>query len=631
MESTRRSDIDALRAISVVSIIIFHLDKKFFPLGYLGVDIFFIISGFLISKIILRQFNNKNFSFMNFYLRRAKRILPALLFLFFVILCVSPLILLISDLKYLVLSLLSALFFVSNIYFWNTGGYFGTEDALKPLLHTWSLSIEEQFYLFFPLIFILILKYFSKTNIRLLIVFFITIFSFFLNIFFIEKGHHEVNFFLLPMRIWQFGIGVLAAFFIHFNFNEIKYKNLILNTAFFLIFLNFIYIIPGLPQATLLSIGCFLILVLQVGKESILYKFINLKIITTSGLISYSLYLWHWPIISFLKYSNFFKLEIIYIIVLFFTIYLISFFSWKYIERPFLNNKINYKKYTLITLVVIFLTSTSYIILKSNNFPSRFEDYPNNLSNAVGSTYHCSLFEYINFGDTYACSINKSVKSKPEVILFGNSHASMYGWGLKEILVEEKKRGLNVYLSDCLPTIDKNKNYKCLIKARKYFNAIVDKQEIKKIIIGLTWDTLNFIDENNVSYSGVEIRNQSIENLINQLKKNNKEVYLIGPIITPGYDLASLVSRDLAYINTNKENNTYKLSIPLKEFENKYLSDIFYFKKKLDDKLLLPHELLCDDDKCVFADKLGSNFSDSNHLSKYASTKMKKLFINLFK
>ena len=149
MEKFRRNEIDFLRAISVIAVIIFHLNKEFFPLGYLGVDLFFVISGYLITRNILKDYKDKKFSFKIFYLKRIRRILPALLVVLLVTTIASTFILLVADINKFSESMLASLGFVANFYFWITGGYFSTSDELKPLLHLWSSSVEEQFYLFF--------------------------------------------------------------------------------------------------------------------------------------------------------------------------------------------------------------------------------------------------------------------------------------------------------------------------------------------------------------------------------------------------------------------------------------------------------------------------------------------------
>ena len=154
MTNARRADIDTLRAISVISVIIFHLEQSYFPNGYLGVDIFFVISGYVITKSIIKDFSKDKFNFLEFYYKRIKRILPVFLIVLSSTFLFSLFIFLIADLNRFLESLLSSLGFVSNFYFWITGGYFSTNDQLKPLLHIWSLSVEEQFYLFFLFFFI---------------------------------------------------------------------------------------------------------------------------------------------------------------------------------------------------------------------------------------------------------------------------------------------------------------------------------------------------------------------------------------------------------------------------------------------------------------------------------------------
>ncbi len=624
MDSSRRNEIDFLRAISVLSVIIFHIDKQIFPLGYLGVDLFFVISGYLITKNIIKSYQNNNFSFIKFYLKRVRRILPALLIVLLFTLIAAVVILLVADLKKLSESIITSLLFVSNFYFWITGGYFSTSDELKPLLHLWSLSVEEQFYLFFPIFLILIFKIFKDLKIRLLSLFIVIVISYWINIIFISKGHYDPIFFLFPARVWQFGLGGFLAFFPNLRVKNTYLDSLYLILAFGLIIINFCTTLKGLPAGTLLSIGTVMILFKLQNENNILFKFINLKFFIFLGLISYSLYLWHWPIISFIKYISIGKISFSYILVAIFLTFSLSTISWKYIEQPFIKSLPTKKVLINITAIYFLITALSLIILNSKNFPSRYDKFPNNLANAVGSTYHCSLSEYRKYGHSYACIINNKIKKKPEIILFGNSHAHMYGWGLKEILIERSEQGLTIPLNSCLPFVDLNISQDCMPKVRSYVNSILNDQNIKTVIIGLTWYVDDLIDSNGkkINDYNYSARIEAMNKLILSLNKKGKKVYLLGPIETPQKEFASILSRKIAFQNIQN----YNLSVPKENFISKYQIPLEYFSKNLGKNFLLPHKILCDSQNCNFADKQGSYFSDTNHLSFYGSLKMKPLF-----
>ena len=626
MNKSRRIDIDVLRAISVVSVIIFHLDKNLFPLGYLGVDIFFVISGYLITKIIIKDLENKKFSFKNFYLRRIRRILPAFLVVLFATILFAFFILLTSDFKVFIESMLASLGFFPNIYFWITGGYFGTNDELKPLLHLWSLGVEEQFYLFFPIIFFLIFQKFSKLKNKVFSILLITFISYFINIFFINKGHLDPNFFLFPTRTWQFGLGVIAALLPLLKLKNKLYNSFTVYFACILIIINFCLIIPNLPHATLISVGAAMLLYTKINQNSYLFKLINLKILIFTGLISYSLYLWHWPIISLIKYVNINPLNFSHILISVILTFSLAIFTWRFIEQPFLNKKKSKEIFKFVLFSYLFLISISLIILFNKNLPSRYEQLPNKLAEAVGSTYHCSILDYRKFGDSYACVINNAVKTKPEVVLFGNSHAHMYGWGLKEALIKKGKKGLTIPLNSCLPTIDKNLSKLCLEKSKKYFNEIISDKKIKTIIIGLTWSSVNLMDKDGNKHSNFRKRDESLVYLIKELKKNDKNVFLIGPIEIPNFKLSSIASRELAF----KKHTARAFSVPKNNFNDKFKPSIDFFRKELGKNFLETYKSLCDLKNCYFVDNLGSNFSDSNHLGNYGSKKMEKYFLEIF-
>ena len=221
-----RPEIDGLRALAVTAVVFYHFWPTTFNYGYLGVDVFFVISGFLITLYIYETASLGKFSLKVFYQRRIRRILPVTLVVLFATSMVAPLILIGIDYERFIKSLIASLTFTSNIYFWRDGGYFGQADSLKPLLHIWSLSIEEQFYLFFPVTFLFILKIHKSIKVRLFVVGILSLASLAVYFYMLRIGGSNPAFFLMPFRVWEFGAGSIAAL-IYFKFKNrsCKYFN----------------------------------------------------------------------------------------------------------------------------------------------------------------------------------------------------------------------------------------------------------------------------------------------------------------------------------------------------------------------------------------------------------------------
>lgn len=308
-------------------------------------------------------------------------------------------------------------------------------------------------------------------------------------------------------------------------------------------------------------------------------------------------------------------------------IFLLACLSWKFVEQPFQFNYSNKKVIVFVVAGYISLLLASSIILQSNNFPSRYAKFPNVLAKSIGSTYNCSRFEYIKFGDTYACLLNPNDSDTEKDVLFGNSHAYMYGWPFKKYLISTNQQGLIVQLSSCLPFIDKNISKKCLNKSRTYYKEIIRDKSIKNVILGFTWHS-NVVDEKGkiLEDEDFKVRKNSINFLIESLKKNDKNVYLIGPIEIPNLTFSpEKISREIVF----KKKENIQLLNPRSDFNKKYKTIIDYYNTKLGKNFLQPHQEICDDKNCYFADNKGSYFSDSNHLGKYGSMKMIKLFENI--
>ena len=246
LKTEYRTEIDGLRALGILGVLAYHLEifideKQLLPGGFLGVDIFFVVSGYLITSLLYEEYKNKgNFSLLNFYFRRAKRLLPALIIVILFTSLLSYFYFFPSEYSYYLKSVTSSLFFVSNIFFHFSGQSYGENIVSeKPLLHTWSLGVEEQFYIFFPLFLLFVLKYFEKYKIFLLS---IVIFSSLVFSLKISSTHPSFNFYFLTSRIWELLVGAIIVFwkdkikfFESLNKNIISLFGLIL--IFFFVFL----------------------------------------------------------------------------------------------------------------------------------------------------------------------------------------------------------------------------------------------------------------------------------------------------------------------------------------------------------------------------------------------------------
>ncbi len=333
MKNSYRPEIDGLRALAVLSVIFFHAGIKLFKGGFVGVDIFFVISGYLITTIILKDIKKEKFSIAYFYQRRVRRILPALIITIalsmpFALIFLPP-----SDLQNYSKSIVSSLTFWSNFQFSSEVGYFETPGEYKPLLHTWSLSIEEQFYILYPIFFIFFFKLKKKFfNLLIIIILFLSLafaqWSGNLNLqypfidedllFYSQSLWSE---FMMPFgRIWELALGGVCAFLINSNKNyfqvdQIKNnKALVFNTysfvGIFLVLFSFFYLSKNFPYPSFYSliptIGTAL-LILFSHKNTFVQKILSYKSLVLLGLISYSAYLFHYSVFSFIKYTSYMK------------------------------------------------------------------------------------------------------------------------------------------------------------------------------------------------------------------------------------------------------------------------------------------------------------------------------------
>jgi len=418
-----RAEIDGLRALAVLPVILFHAGFESFGGGFVGVDVFFVISGYLITTIIISEMAKGNFSIVNFYERRARRILPALFFVIAVSLPFAWFWLGPSDLKDFGQSLVAVSTFSSNILFWRESGYFDTVAELKPLLHTWSLAVEEQYYVIFPIFLMLTWRLGVKWVVTLLAIVFL------LSLSLAQWGAYNNSFaafFLLPTRGWELLVGVFAAFYLKYNTHL---KSQPLNQ--FLSFLGFSMIaysiivfdkttpFPGL-YALIPTLGTGLLILCAVPKTFI-HSLLNIKFIVGIGLISYSAYLWHQPLLAFARHRLLGEVPDLLLIILCFTSLVIAWFSWHFIEKPFRHKSILKRKFIFVfsSLGISFLLLTGFWLNVSNGGLIYYApDKQKVLSNFINANDYTER----QHREITLKKFNKT-NNKKDILIIGDSHS----------------------------------------------------------------------------------------------------------------------------------------------------------------------------------------------------------------
>ena len=433
-----RAEIDGLRALAVLPVILFHAGFEWFSGGFVGVDVFFVISGYLITTIIISEMAEGEFSIINFYERRARRILPALFFVMAVCIPFAWFWLVPSDLVEFGHSLIAVSTFSSNFLFWSEAGYFGGPAELKPLLHTWSLAVEEQYYILFP-IFILLTW---RLGIKWILI--ILSFIFILSLGFAQWGAYKIpsaNFYLLPTRGWELLIGVFIAFYLKYNIYIKSYlaNQLLSLLGFSMIIYSIIVFNASTPfpslYALIPTIGTGLV-ILCATPQTTIHKLLSLNFIVGVGLISYSTYLWHQPILALARHAIVGEVHNLIVIILCISSLVFGWFSWRFIERPFRQKSYLQRKFIFkFSLVGILFFSIIGISLHVIDGGSKLYSLE---KQKIITTFLADNSGYTEERESYL-SLNKFDKTNnlKDILIIGDSHMqdianAIYEAGLNE-------------------------------------------------------------------------------------------------------------------------------------------------------------------------------------------------------
>ncbi len=634
-----RADIDGIRAIAVLSVIIFHIDNSIISGGFVGVDIFFVISGYLITLHILRDLNLDRFSIVEFYRRRVKRIAPVMLVVVASVIVVSLLIQRPEDTREVAKTSVAALLSLSNVYFWlfQDSSYFAQASNEIPLLHLWSLGVEEQFYIFWPLI---LMGFYKALRGKHFVALFITVsaLSFALGQYLYPKLPSFV-YYMLPTRAGELLVGALAAYVITKKAETVIPSILVELASIIgiasilasLFYLSEDIIFPGL-YAIPPTVGTALLILAGHYGNSWTKQLLMLRPLVFIGLISYSAYLWHWPLLSFARYSAL-TIDLSTGIMLFVLTISLSILSYYLVERParrYNGNVIKVVSYQYVVPASVLLV-LSVLVYKSDGMfmHNNAEEYK--LANdkvlpAYAYDYVCQEWEIttneINNADCVVGEKASGKNSNPYVLLWGDSNAAHYIGILGAFAQEANFAFKNLEHASCPPLLSDPIDFvapKRVDKCRKSLQRMTNVlNDYEVIIISSAWTSYDSRSENFLP---------SFFKTVEALRRNNKSVILLGKI--PHIDGYDRVCRGKAIINpyikcsdhdkTKLAENIAIVNTRLREFAST-IEGVEYFDVV---------DYICSDGLCSAYDVNGLPlYYDSSHLSMPASWKIGKEIID---
>ncbi|MFZ8200621.1 acyltransferase family protein [Alteromonas portus] len=578
---TFREDIQGLRALAVLSVVIYHISPFHLPGGFIGVDIFFVISGYLIIGQIYKKLLDSNFDLKKFYIKRFQRLFPA----FFVTTLVTTIFALFfflpGEFNNYSKSLISAFLYISNFYFYGKSGYFDTELQNSPLLHTWSLSVEEQFYAIMPGLLLLSYKYLK--NKALLMLALIGVISFVLCFYFSQIN---INFaFFSPFtRFWQFIVGGFVAIFIGQNVRQGKSSELLsifslvtLVCCFFLMshddFPGLKAVIPTFATAILLAFS---------KSSQFTYKLLTTSPARFFGDISYSLYLWHWPV--FIFYSLYFETELTAIHKV--SILLVSIFlatiSYHTIENNFRNRtKDQIKIFLKVTALSTLMCAVTFLmsLVNTHRFTKQQLEYEKFMQSfnddyfRKGECFLTTQHPDISFFQIDTCI--KTEKGKENIVLIGDSHAAHWYSAMNELIGKDQTLS-QITASGCKPLLNTAGEKRCTDLMKWAFDDVLIKGNVDTVILSARWKKKH-----------LDLLIRTIEEL--QAKKI--EVIVLGPIIEYSQPLPRLLALSDDVLDVYSSSKYDKISEIDVEFKSAVSSKIVKYFSVLE--TACPHRASC--------------------------------------
>jgi peptidoglycan/LPS O-acetylase OafA/YrhL len=651
-----RPEIDGLRAIAVAPVVLFHAGLQQFEGGFLGVDVFFVISGYLITTIILDDIAGKRFSVLNFYERRFRRILPAYLVMVLVSMIPAWFWMMPDELRNFGQSVFASSIFSSNVLFWTEAGYFMAGSAEKPLLHTWSLSLEEQFYLFFPLLLVVL----SRLRWRWTVISIVALSA--VSLALSEYGWRHfpwANFYLLPFRAWELGFGALSAIFLRLY--GPRNSSFWASVGFIILAVSMVVFDEAIPMPSIYGIvpvvGTVLIVIFA-SPHNWVGAILSLRPVVFIGLISYSTYLWHQPILAFARLRAIPSASEWLLLAAAFSSFVIGYVSWRYVEQPFRKGG-RFSSVSRSNLFVGSIASLAALAVVglignfANGFPDRLSDRALKLSSFVADKSplenedNCAFYGGHPLQDHPADKCDDFLLDRqPDVIFIGDSHSGAISYDTQLAL---KNLGISSYAvsySGCLGLrgfrhLGMPDGYDCLgynesmISYAHEVNAKVlvvtsrfplylhgdrfDNGEGGKEDGGYVKYERTGVESEVLEQEGITHEQRMLDGMTEELIRLSQEfsVVLLDPIPEAGWYVPQLASK-IAFFQNEEE---FTVSTDYAKYRERAGAVIAAFDKASNPNLfrVRPEEVLCNGlvpGRCLNANQEVAYYFDNNHLSR---------------
>jgi peptidoglycan/LPS O-acetylase OafA/YrhL len=651
-----RSDVDGLRAVAIIPVVLYHFGFPTFSGGYVGVDVFFVISGFLITSIIYREMLEGHFSFTQFYEHRIRRLFPALFFIIAVTAIVAAFLLLPGDFRSFSQSVVAATVFGANLLFWKTSGYFDGPAEMKPLLHTWSLSVEEQFYIVFPVVLLVVIRY-ARQHVRLVLIL-ATLISFFASLVAVEK-QQEAAFYLPVFRAWELLLGALLALnAVPHPATHMQRHALSLLGLGLILYSVFSFsaetAFPGV-YALFPSLGTALIIYAGsgeraggVGCPSLVGAVLGWRPLVLIGLISYSLYLWHWPLIVFAKYYALRELTMGEKMVLLMASILLATLSWRYIERPFrgrsgwLSRKQLFVFSTMLMAIAITAGLAGHL---TNGFQQRVPQEIAKIESVGSQTdpwrKNCQNLpvEKISLGDV--CAVGEKKAYQPDFLLWGDSHALALAPAFNEISKQKQRSGWFIGKNACPPLLGVERfdsHHGCIPYNEAVAQFIEQHQGIRTVYLAGRWglhaNGPRYGRETGqpsvISPQGVEDNpdafQQGLERTLAFLKQRNIDVAFIMAVPEVGWLVPSELARAKWFAHPAPAGPTLEAYSARQQPVKEILAKV---KASHDFRVLEVAPIFCPEGQCFVEHGGVPLYRDDDHLSKQGAQFATQLIVDL--